>query len=326
MRRYARGAVAFGFILLLVLAGAAPARAVTDASLAVRTLDTTEWPTVTMTVQYTGNNAPSLTDFTVRNNGQIVDGVKVRPLSETKTPVGVVLVVDTSGSMREAGRMDAAKAAANAFIAGRGPTEKIAVVSFNDRPTVAHAFSTDNGAAAAIDGLTPAGGTALWDAVRLAAGLFNGEQQVQPNIVVLSDGADSASTGSAADARNAAIGAHAVVHTVGFASSALDNVGLEALAHETGGQALFTTTSNGVGGLFNEIRKNLNEQFELSFTATGDRALDLTVAASGATTTARGAAGSVSHESDTRPERIPEPGTVQRFGATVGRPLAILAI
>ncbi len=324
MNRLARALV--GAVLVLLVCGLPMARAATDASLAVRTLDTTAWPTVRVNVQYTGKSAPGLRDFTVRNNGEIVNGVSVRPLSETQTPVGVVLVIDTSGSMRESGRMEAAKAAAQTFVAGRGPDEKIAVVGFSDAPLVVHPFSADGAASAAIGELTAAGGTALWDAVRLAAGLFENEKQVQPNIVVLSDGADSASKATAADARNTAIAAHAVVHTVAFASTALDSAGLTALAGETGGQALETTSTDGIGGLFADIRRSLDQQFQLTWTATGaETALDLAVSVRDATTTARGTAGSVSHERDTRPERVAEPSALAKFGQSAGRPLAILA-
>ena len=325
-RRAARALIAVGVALLAVLGvGSAHAAPSATASLAVRTLDTTEWPNVRMTVQYTGSRKPKLTDFTVRNRGQIVNGVRVRPLAETQTPVGVVLVIDTSGSMREQGRMEAAKAAAAEFIAGRGPLEKIAVVAFSDAPIVAHPFTADNGAAAAIADLKPSGGTALWDAVRLAAGLFTNEQNVQPNIVVLSDGEDSASTSSAGDARSAAIGAHAVVHTVAFGSNSLDTAGLQALATATGGQSLVTTNTAGIGGLFADVRRTLDEQFELSWKAEGNGALELTVSVTDATTTAAGTAGAVSHERDTRPEKVGEPGTVTRVGEVAGRPIAVLA-
>ncbi|HVV36926.1 MAG TPA: type II secretion system F family protein [Acidimicrobiales bacterium] len=277
-----------------------------------------------MTVQYAGTEKPALTDFTVRNNGAIVNGVRVRPLSETQTPIGVVLVIDTSGSMRQQGRIEAAKAAADTFVAGRGPTEKIAVVAFSDQPLVVHPFSADNGAAAAVDGLQPSGGTALWDAVRLASGLFSAEPDVQPNIVVLSDGADSASTATEADAASAALGAHAVVHTIAFGTAGLDTAGLESLAHATGGQSMVTTTSAGVSDLFAAVRRSLDEQFELSWKATDNAPLNLDVSVRDAATTARGNPGAVSQADNTAPQIVKAPSGFKHFAQTTGRPLAIL--
>ncbi len=322
--RLVRGLAALGLLLLAAIAGAPAVNAGTDATLSVRTLDTTAWPTVRMTVQYQGERQPKLQDFTVRNNGEVINGVTARPLAETQTAVGVVLVIDTSGSMREQARMEAAVAAARSFVAGRGPNEKIAVVAFSDQPLVVHPFSAGNAAAGAIDNLRTSGGTALWDAVRSAAGLFADEPQVQPNIVVLSDGADSASVSSPSDARSAALGAHAVVHTIGFASSALDAAGLDGLATATGGKSLVAADPAQVGALFAQIRRGLDQQFELMWRASGSPALDLTVSVADATTTARGAAGSVSHERATRPEPVAAPNGLVHIAQSGGRYIAIL--
>ena len=48
---------------------------------------------------------------------------------------------------------------------------------------------------AAIDALEPVGETALWDALTTAAHLYDQRPDLQPNLVLLSDGADSISTG-----------------------------------------------------------------------------------------------------------------------------------
>jgi tight adherence protein B len=322
LARLWRIAAVLGVVAAVGMPSAAHAAA---ASLAVRTLDTTAWPTVRLNVQYTGHDAPRPQDFTVRDHGAIVNDVTVRPLSETATPVGVVLVVDTSGSMRDQGRIEAAKTAAREFVEGRGPSERIAVVAFSDQARVVHPFSADDGAAGAVEALGASGGTALWDAVRMAAGMFVDQPDTQANIVVLSDGADSASTGSADDARNAAVAAHAVVHTVGFSSTALDGAGLAQLAQATGGQTLLASGASGLGDVFAQVRRSLDQQYQLSWKASGAAALDLTVSVSDASATAAGAAGSVSQERDTRPQRIHPPSGIKHALMSRGRPLSILA-
>jgi tight adherence protein B len=65
------------------------------------------------------------------------DGKTARP---TVTPISnanleVVLALDTSGSMTGA-PMDAAKAAAETFVSGLPATARVALVSFNSKPTV----------------------------------------------------------------------------------------------------------------------------------------------------------------------------------------------
>ena len=79
----------------------------------------------------------------LRENGKVVpDGnLEVRPLKQTAKPVGTVLVIDTSGSMKS--RIDQAKAAARQFIAAKAPNEWIAVVSFSSQAVLRSDFTQD---------------------------------------------------------------------------------------------------------------------------------------------------------------------------------------
>jgi len=123
------------------------------------------------------------------------------PLRQTARPVGTVLVIDTSGSMKTRGALDQAKAAAHQFIAGRGPNEWTAIVSFSSAPQVRSNFTQDAAAlGAAIDSLQAVGETALWDGLTTAAHLYDQRPDLQPNVVLLSDGADSISSGNEAQA------------------------------------------------------------------------------------------------------------------------------
>ena len=120
----------------------------------------------------------------------------MKPLRQTARPVGTVLVIDTSGSMQSKGALQSAKAAARQFVAGRAPNEWMAVVSFSSAPVVRAGFTQDAAAlGAAIDALAPVGETALWDALTTAAHLYDQRPDLQANLVLLSDGADSISTG-----------------------------------------------------------------------------------------------------------------------------------
>src|SRR5581483_5846674 len=105
---------------------------------------------------------------------------------------------DTSGSMGGA-RLAGAKAAADGYAAGLPADVSLALVTVADVPTTVLAPTTDRNAfAAAVSGLSAGGGTALYDGVRRAATLLNvpGERRV----VLLSDGTDTSSTSTAAQA------------------------------------------------------------------------------------------------------------------------------
>ena len=262
--------------LLLGLPGAAWA----DES-GIRNVDTTAFPIVRLEVRISGQ-APDLSSFHLRENGAVVpDGdVTVRPLRQTARPVGTVLVIDTSGSMASRGALDQAKEAARQFVAGRGPNEWTAIVSFSSAPLVRSNFTQDGAAlGAAIDALEAVGETALWDGLIDAARLYDQRPDLQPNIVLLSDGADSISSASEQQAVAALNSARAAVFAVGIGSSEFDPEGLNSLVGAAGGTVTTSPTPTDLGAQFSRIRSAIENQYEITYQSKGDGgtlALDLT--------------------------------------------------
>src|SRR5262249_7411137 len=84
-------------------------------------------------------------DVTVHENGQDVNGVRVVPAQAADPRTfATVLAIDTSESMRGA-PIQAAMAAARAFAAQRPAQQRLGVVFFNRRVTLALAPTTDAG-------------------------------------------------------------------------------------------------------------------------------------------------------------------------------------
>jgi tight adherence protein B len=191
-----------------------------------------------------------------------------------------VLVIDTSGSMESRGALQAAKAAAHEFVAGRGANEWMAVVSFSSSPVVRAGFTQDAASLrAAIDSLAPVGETALWDGLTTAAHLYDSRPELQANLVLLSDGTDSISSGSEASAVAAIGEAHAALFAVGLASDEFDPGGLSRLVGAAGGTALTSTDPSGLATQFAKVRTAIENQYEVSYrsAARGDSlALELT--------------------------------------------------
>ena len=250
----------------------------------IRNIDTTAFPTVRLEVRIPGA-APDLRAFHLRENGVAVpDGnLTVQPLRQTSRPIGTVLVIDTSGSMASHGALEQAKAAARQFIAGRGPNEWTALVSFSSAPVTRSNFTQDAGALnAAIDSLQAVGETALWDGLTSAAHLYDQRPDLQPNIVLLSDGADSISSGNEGQAVAAINGAHAALFAVGIASGEFDPSGLNRLVGGAGGTVTTSNNPSDLGAQFGRIRGAIENQYEVSYQSTskgGALALDLTAGA-----------------------------------------------
>ena len=178
----------------IVLASSPPAAAnEPPEELRVLEVDTSASPKVTATVSVplslAGKDLPS-DAFSVLEDGMS------RPTTATRLPgdeLEVVLVLDTSGSMRGA-PMAAAKDSATAFLNTVAPTTPIGVVGFGAQPVVASPLTLDRPAlAAAIAGLEARGETALYDALALAVTQFSPKEGVRRSIVLLSDGGDTAS-------------------------------------------------------------------------------------------------------------------------------------
>ena len=129
-----------------------------------------------------------------------VDGVEVpataKPLGGGAKPVSrtAVLVMDVSGSMKDAGLAGAKKAAA-AFLAAIPADVRVGLVTFATTARVAVAPTTDRDAVAdAVDKLTADGSTELYDGTIL--GVTTAGTTGLRTVLLLSDGADEGSEAS----------------------------------------------------------------------------------------------------------------------------------
>jgi len=198
-------------------------------------VDVRGFPLVGLTVSTDSSTPLTHSNVRVVESGVPVSVTKVMPLSGSTTGVDVVLVIDVSDSMR--GReLNTALEAARAFVAAVPDWMRIGVVTFAQQPTVVSQVTSDRASVeATVDGLsaTTSRGTALYQAVSTAAGLFEGN--AQHNVVVLTDGRNTESgtvDGAATDAKRA----HASVFAFGLEGGDPDQDVLQELAKKTGGE------------------------------------------------------------------------------------------
>lgn len=151
-----------------------------------------------------------------------------------------VLAIDTSRSMREAGRFEAAKQAATTYLDTVPPDVEVGIVTFDSTVNVALAPTTDRGAAeTVIDGLALRQNTLLYDG--LMAAVTAAGTSGQRTVLVLSDGAD---TGSKADldAVVSAVETNATsVHIIGLDLADRQLVPLRTIARAGKGDVITST-------------------------------------------------------------------------------------
>ena len=166
---------------------------------------------------------------------------------EDRKPANIALVVDTSGSMSEEGKLDQAKRGLQVFFSQLSPQDRVGLVSFNDKVSrvapVAPFAGSRGRLEAAVRDLFPDGQTAVYDAAQ--AGLQEIQALKDPtrinSVVVLTDGEDNESSTSS-DALVSALtrqasseGLSVRVYTIAYGSQANKSV-LAQIASASGGK------------------------------------------------------------------------------------------
>ena len=210
----------------------------------------------------------------VRESGE------VRTAELTRIPgdrVEVVIVIDTSGSMTGAA-MDAARLAASSFV-DRMPAEaRVGVVGFSNTSSVAVPLSADHRAVkAAISGLQAGGETALYDGVLLALDQFPVAGSLRRQVVVLSDGADTASFTSLADVTSRLASSGVRLDAVALATGQGDESALQQMSQSGRGTFARAIEATSLAGIYEELGHNVANQYRVTFKATGHGATALKV-------------------------------------------------
>jgi Ca-activated chloride channel family protein len=174
--------------------------------------------------------------------GRALVGVTLRGVPRSvRAPAELVVVIDVSGSMNEAGKIEAVRHALARMVETLDPQDHVALVTFADEAHVALPM-TSVGAArpvvlGAVSSLTADGGTNLHAGLVAAMGLVRSSRPLNTRVLVLSDGMATvgvtdpdAIVRSVAPLRQARV----PITTVGV-GDAIDFSLLEALAAERGG-------------------------------------------------------------------------------------------
>jgi tight adherence protein B len=244
----------------LVVVTALPAAA--DERLTIRGVDASAAPTVNVTISLAEATPVSPDDLELFEDGASVETFTVSPLGASGAPVEVVLTLDTSGSM-EGGPLVAAVRAARRFVESVPAEVRIGLVTFADRPAVVQGLTQDREAVlAALDGVVAEGETSIYDGVAEAASLFS--EDAQRNIILLSDGGDTASTGTLDQAVAAVADAEASVFSVGWRTSETDVRALRTLAHRSAGRYASAGTAD-VEAIYAGLAAELSNQYVVSY-------------------------------------------------------------
>ena len=225
--------------------------------------------------------ATRISDLTV--NVPDVSGVadvKFEPVGASN-PLSVALTIDQSGSMIGLGvnpvpsdPNDERINQSQAFVNRMGATDQASVIRFNGQAGAVftvQGFTSDKTVLnTALDGLrtTEGGNTPLYDAmIKSVTDLVAQPAGRTKAIVVLTDGRDTTSTQTVAQAITAARDAFIPIFVIGLGNAndaaSLDRAQLENIATQTGGRVFFAEDPTALAGIFDQLTAILADSYKL---------------------------------------------------------------
>ena len=227
---------------------------ITPLNIDIIQVDSYEFPTVILYADIKDENDEIVEDlsremfevYELNENGdfEAVEIEEFRQLMSTEN-ISINLVMDKSGSMREHDRMTQAISAATFFIEYLKEYDNayVELTTFDSVVTVQHAFTNDYAALiSTINGITPGGYTALYDAV-YAALLSTNEQRGSKCIILFADGEENSSVHTFDDVALLAQATGIPIYVIGVGDD-IDEDALKELA-EIGGGAYFYSNDDG---------------------------------------------------------------------------------
>jgi len=205
---------------------------------------------------------------------------------EADEPISVAFLLDLSGSMRQVGKLEAAKEAIRTFVELLRPRDRFGLVGFADEQVAwITPFTTDR--ARFFERLSVQDGygqTALNDAVAAAPSLVEQDVSGRKAIVLLTDGVDTRSRLSVDQAIAKARHAQVPIYTIGFTTlpdmvlrhnkeekSDFNLTVLERFSNETGGKLHLVNDPDEWKEAVADVTEDLRFQYVLGYYPTRER-------------------------------------------------------
>jgi VWFA-related protein len=187
-----------------------------------------------------------------------------------RVPLSVVLVLDTSGSMRD--NIHFLREAVLNFVYKLEEVDTALVVSFNESVKGSAEFTGDvERLELFVEGLQAFGGKSLYAAIHYSLGRIK-DQPGRKAVIVFSDGADTTSSMEDREVVDYARAVEATVYSIGFKGSGMMASSprgfLRKIASETGGQFFAPDKVGELIKVFNAISEELKNHYLLAYAPT----------------------------------------------------------
>jgi VWFA-related protein len=245
---------------------------------APRTLRTSvEVTAVTVTVR--DADGVLVPDLPVEAFSVFEDG-EPQPISQfahERVPVGLGLLLDVSDSMFGQRIRDARAAVERFLLESLAQEDALFVMTFNHQPRLLTPWTTPAEAAtvrSGLDALRPSGGTAIYDAVLAALPLVDRRPRDRGALVIISDGADTASDVTLRDLRTALVRTDAFIYAVAIDSPVRQTINtrvnpsaLGEITNQSGGRTEVVRDTTELAAATARIAEELNTQYVIGYSS-----------------------------------------------------------
>ena len=229
----------------------------------------------------------SVTATVVDKDGQLVTGLPIEAFevfeegerqsitqfTNQRVPVSLAVLLDVSDSMFGQRLVDARSAVERFLFELLDKSDEFSVVAFNHEPRALTRWTQEADVVrGAMATLKPFGSTALYDAVLTALPMMNTRTKQRASVLIISDGADTASDAALREVRSALIRSDAFVYAIAVdppAQRAINEaVNVQALNEITGGSGGNTELVHQTADLVAataRIAQELNSQYVLGY-------------------------------------------------------------
>lgn len=252
------------FLILLLFNPGAEAVANDNSLLHIQKIDKNQFPKLKLHLSLKSKSKVNW--FKLWENSRMIKKFTVVSKS-SKEPVAVTLLIDTSGSML--GKpLDDAKAAALLFIEQAQPNDRISLIAFNSTVTRLVDFTSDKKKLSqAIEGLEAKGETAVYNGLLEGLEGARNQKTANQNLILLSDGKDTASVASKETLEEIAVKAKIPISVVMLKTPEFNPQPIADIARRSGGQLLMAMSSSALKDLYNGLAAELHNKYLLSYTS-----------------------------------------------------------
>lgn len=224
---------------------------------------------VILWVTVTDKSGELVGDLTKENFSVFEDGAPqtIRDFLLEDRPITMAIVLDSSGSMRDA--MPEVHQAAAGFVETLRPQDKALVIDFDDRVFLIQELTSDQALLKeAVTSTEALGSTALFDGLHAAFRKLRGIEG-RKAIVLLSDGDDTSSQLAYNRILEEAKAQSVLIYGIGLGD--VRKSVLKELADVTGGRSFFVAKANQLAEVYRKIADELRRQYYLSYSTTNSK-------------------------------------------------------